>query len=43
MKYDIDNMMKCGGIKLSVFVDFPKAFDTIGFNIIQKIAQIRFL
>lgn len=42
MKYDIDNMMKCGGIKLSVFVDFPKAFDTIGFNI-QKIAQIRFL
>ena len=28
MKYDIYNMMKCGGIKLSVFVDFPKAFDT---------------
>ena len=34
MKDGIDKAMKCGENKLSVFVDFSKAFDTIDFNIL---------
>ena len=34
MKDGIDKAMKCGENKLSVFVDFSKAFGTIDFNIL---------
>ena len=41
MKDDVDKIIKCCENTLSVFVDFSKAFDTIGCNIrIQNIAQI---
>ena len=44
MKDNIEKAMKCGQIMLSVFVDFSKVFDIVGFNIlVQKLHKLHFL
>ena len=41
MKDNIEKAMKCGQIMLSVFVDFSKVFDIVGFNIlVQKLHKL---
>ena len=43
LRGDMDRAMKSGEVTLGVFVDFSKAFDTIGFNIlIHKLHSLHF-